>query len=768
MLEQEAKTRLELLSKELENHNHLYYVLSTPQISDFEYDNLMNELVGIETQFPHLKSDLSPSVRVGNDINQSFTQVEHQYPMLSLGNTYSFEDLDLFDQRIQKALEDQEYQYCCELKYDGTSISIKYENGKFVRAVTRGDGEKGDDVSLNVKTIRSIPLQLKGDYADELEVRGEILLPHRAFDKMNDDRKANNEMPFANPRNAASGSIKMQNSAEVSKRGLDAYFYYVLSRNLVENSHFETIQKAKEWGLKTPSDIELKNNIDEVKEFIKYWDKERHNLDFDIDGIVLKIDSKQQQEQLGLTAKSPRWAISYKFKAEQAVSELLSVDYQVGRTGAITPVANLSPVSLAGTTVKRASIHNADQIALHNLHIGDFVYVEKGGEIIPKIVGVDLSQRTNEAQEIVFIKNCPICETELIRKEGEAKHFCPNENACPPQIKGKIEHFISRKAMNIASGEATVDLLVENHLIRNVSDLYSLTKEQVYGLERFADKSAENLIESIEKSKEVPFSKVLFALGIPDIGETTAKIITKNIDNIEILINSSSPQLLIEIKNIFTSILPDKTKISDENTYDLQNELVNAKGLNEVIQTFYKLLSSVKLQRKMLMNYYLKNQIKEVIPNNNTSGQITNLTRSVIKREIPDAFLFYYNIPTVDVEIASSIIRFFGNASNIEVISKLKRAGLNFQSIIPTDINSPELILKGKTIVVTGSFKHHTRKEYEEEIIEKHGGKKTTSISKKTSFLLVGSGGGSKKEKAERLGIDIISEDEFLELINAE
>ena len=545
----QAEIRITFLRTELEKHNHNYYVLSNPQITDFEYDNLIKELIDLEAQFPQFKSDLSPTVRVGNDINQSFRQVKHRYPMLSLGNTYSFKDLDDFDLRIQKTLEGQSYQYCCELKYDGTSISITYENGLLTKAITRGDGTKGDEVTNNVKTIRSIPLKLVGDFPKELEVRGEILLPHSAFDKMNRTREENNEPPFANPRNAASGSLKLQNSKEVAKRRLDAYLYYILSEDLNEDSHYQRIIKAKKWGVKTPKHIELKNNIEDVKSFIEFWDTERNQLPFDIDGIVLKIDSKKQQEQLGLTAKSPRWAISYKFKAEQVTTELLSVDYQVGRTGAITPVANLTPIQLAGTTVKRASIHNADQIALHNLHIGDFVYLEKGGEIIPKIVGVDLSLRPETAKEIAFITHCPECGTELIRKEGEAKHFCPNETACPPQIKGKIEHFISRKAMNIASGEATIDLLFENNLIQNVADLFDLKKEQINGLERFAEKSADNLIQSIQDSKQVPFPRVLFALGIRFVGETVAKILAKQCRSIDRL-RALSFDELIEIEEI--------------------------------------------------------------------------------------------------------------------------------------------------------------------------------------------------------------------------
>ena len=662
----QAEARINFLKIELEKHNHNYYVLSNPEISDFEYDNLMKELIDLETQFPQFKSDLSPSVRVGNDINQSFEQVEHKYPMLSLGNTYSFDDLDDFDNRIQKALEGQKYQYCCELKYDGTSISINYKNGKLTRAVTRGDGTKGDNVTTNVKTIRSIPLLLSADFPENLEVRGEILLPHKAFEKMNKEREENGETPFANPRNAASGSLKLQNSKEVAKRGLDAYLYYVLSDNLNIDSHFEKIQKAKMWGLKTPKHIELKNNIEEVKTFIEFWDKERHNLDFDIDGIVLKIDSNKQQEQLGLTAKSPRWAISYKFKAEQVTTELLSVDYQVGRTGAITPVANLTPVQLAGTVVKRASIHNADQIALHNLHIGDFVYLEKGGEIIPKIVGVDTSLRPQSAKKIQFITHCPECGTELIRKDDEAKHFCPNESACPPQIKGKIEHFISRKAMNINAGEATIDLLFENNLIHNIADLYDLSKEQINGLERFAEKSAENLIESIHNSKSVPFPRVLFALGIRFVGETVAKILAKYCKSIDKL-QSLNFDELIEIE------------------------------------------------------------------------------------EIGD-------------KIADSILQFFKDEKNIQIIKRLKAAGLQFELKEKESAKGNQL--EGLSIIISGVFERHSRDELKL-LIEAYGGKNTSSISKKTDYLVAGDKiGPSKLAKAEKLNIKIISEAEFEALIS--
>ncbi len=666
MDELQADARIIFLRAELEKHNHNYYVLSSPQITDFEYDNLMKELIDLEKRFPQFKSDLSPTVRVGNDINQSFKQIEHRYPMLSLGNTYSFEDLDEFDLRIQKTLEGQNYQYCCELKYDGTSISISYKNGLLTKAITRGDGTKGDEVTNNVKTIRSIPLKLKGEFPADLEVRGEILLPHSAFDKMNRERKKNGEPSFANPRNAASGSLKLQNSKEVAKRGLDAYLYYVLSEDLNEDSHYQKIKKAQTWGLKTPKHIELKNNIEEVKSFIKLWDTKRHELSFDIDGIVLKIDSNKQQEQLGLTAKSPRWAISYKFKAEQVTTELLSVDYQVGRTGAITPVANLTPVQLAGTTVKRASIHNADQIALHNLHIGDFVYLEKGGEIIPKIVGVDLSLRPDTAKEITFITHCPECGTKLIRKKGEAKHFCPNETACPPQIKGKIEHFISRKAMNIASGEATIDLLYENNLIHNIADLYNLKKEQINGLERFAEKSADNLIQSIEDSKNVPFPRVLFALGIRFVGETVAKVLAKHCHSINRLSTLSFDELI------------DIEEIGDK--------------------------------------------------------------------------------------IAESIILYFQDKNNIEIIDRLKQAGLQLEMEEQESAKGKQL--EGLSIIISGIFERYSRDEIKG-LIEAHGGKNTSSISKKTDYLIAGNKiGPSKLVKAEKLNVKIISESEFEELIS--
>lgn len=539
----ETKQRIDKLRSEINRHNYQYYVLSNPAISDFEYDIMMNELIELEKRYPEFHDINSPSQRVGNDINIEFDQFEHKYPMLSLGNTYTDEELIDFDNRIKKVIP--EYSYVGELKYDGVSISLTYINGKLERAVTRGDGEKGDLVTANVKTIRSIPLELHGDdFPNEFEIRGEIFLPHNGFNKLNEERIANDEPQFANPRNAASGTLKMQNSSLVAKRPLDCFLYYLLGTELPSDSHYENLQKAKSWGFKIPEHLKPCQNINEVLDYIKYWDSEREKLPYDIDGIVIKVDSKEQQDLLGVTAKSPRWAISYKFKAEQVGTRLLSVDYQVGRTGAITPVANLEPVLLAGTTVKRASMHNADQIALHDIRIGDLVYVEKGGEIIPKIVGVDKSQRPDNSSPMQFIDACPECGASLIRPEGEAKHYCPNDLSCPPQIKGKIEHFVSRKAMNIGLAEATIEQLYDKGLLTNIADFYKLKYEDLIGLERFAEKSAQNLIESIDESKNIPFQNVLFALGIRYIGETVAKILTRHFESIDNIINADYDELV--------------------------------------------------------------------------------------------------------------------------------------------------------------------------------------------------------------------------------
>lgn len=564
MNKQQAQARIDLLRKELNHHNHSYYVLSKPEISDFEYDLMMQELDALEKKYPEFADQNSPSQRVGSDITKEFEQVEHKYPMLSLGNTYSIEELRDFDTRVRKAIG-EDFRYVCELKYDGTAISLHYKNGQLARAVTRGDGTKGDDVTTNVRTIKSIPLMLQGnDWPEEFEIRGEIFMLKEGFRKMNEERIKAGEQAFANPRNSASGTLKMQNSAEVAKRPLDCYLYLLAGDSLPFRSHFENMNKAREWGLKIPPYLELKNNIDQVFEFISHWDKARKDLPFEIDGIVIKVNSIDQQEELGYTAKSPRWAISYKFKAEQALTELLSIDYQVGRTGAVTPVANLQPVQLAGTTVKRASLHNADQIALLDIRLGDRVYIEKGGEIIPKIVGVDKEKRGAESKALEYITHCPECGTELVRKEGEANHYCPNEYNCPPQIKGKIEHFVSRKAMNIDGlGEETVELLYNENLIHNIADLYDITLEQLLPLERMAEKSASNIIKGIEASKDVPFPKVLFGLSIRYVGETVAKKLANSFGSMDNLMAASFERLVAidEIGDIIARGLIDHFKI---------------------------------------------------------------------------------------------------------------------------------------------------------------------------------------------------------------
>lgn len=541
---QNIKKRILQLRTALNDHNYRYYVLSQPSISDFEYDQLMQELIELETQNPEYSDLNSPTQRVGSDINKDFQQVIHTSPMLSLGNTYSIEELKDFETRNKKIVNEP-YEYICELKYDGLSISLRYENGLLLRGVTRGDGEKGDDVTANVKTIKSIPLILRGnDFPDVFEIRGEILLPHEGFNKMNEERIARQEQPFANPRNAASGTLKMQNSSLVAKRPLDCFFYSIIGESLPYRSHFENLMKARDWGFKITQHIEKTSSIDGVLEFVKKWEEKRKDLPFDIDGIVIKINSFDQQERLGYTAKSPRWATSYKFRAEQALTQLISVDFQVGRTGAITPVANLTPVLLAGTRVKRASLHNADQIALLDIRINDLVFIEKGGEIIPKVVGIDKAIRSPDSKPLEYIESCPECNTKLIRIEGEAKHYCPNATGCPPQIKGKLIHFVSRKAMDIGLAEATVSQLYDQGLLNSVADFYSLQKDQLLNLERFAEKSAENLIESIAKSVNVPFHRVLYALGIRYVGETVAKTLTDEFKSIEDLEHASFEELI--------------------------------------------------------------------------------------------------------------------------------------------------------------------------------------------------------------------------------
>jgi DNA ligase (NAD+) len=669
MNQQEAKLRIDELRNQLHTHNHNYYVLSQPSISDFDFDMLLKELMELEEKYPEFDDPNSPTQRVGSDINLEFNQVEHKYPMLSLGNTYSEDEIRDFETRIKKLI-DGDIKYVCELKYDGTSISLTYKNGKLVQAVTRGDGVRGDDVTANVKTIRSVPLQLSGnDYPEEFEIRGEILMPFSVFEELNKEREEIGETPFANPRNAASGTLKMQNSAIVAKRKLDCYLYYLLGVNNPIREHFDNLQTAKNWGFKVPSHTALCNNIDEVIDFIKSWDEKRDSLPVPIDGIVIKVNSIDQQEELGFTAKSPRWAISYKYKAERVSTQLNQVTYQVGRTGSITPVANLEPVLLAGTTVKRASLHNADIINNLDLHEGDTVYVEKGGEIIPKIVGVDEDNRINGADKIVFIENCPECNSELIRKEGEANHYCPNDRSCPPQIKGRIEHFISRRAMNIDGlGEETIDLLFKENLIQDISDLYILKKEDIVPLERMGDKSADRILNSVQDSLQVPYERVLYALGIRYVGATVAKKLAKAIPSIDQLASST---------------------------------------LEELVE-----------------------------------------------------------VDEIGNKIAESIVEYFSDEYHQELISKLKTYGLQLEKEV-SDSGEGSNKLEGLSIVISGSFEKHSRDELKE-LIELHGGKNVGSISKKTSFLLAGEKiGPSKLAKVEKLGIPMISEDEFLEKINS-
>ena len=663
-----VKEKIEQLRAELHQHNYNYYVLNDPQISDKEFDDKMRELQDLEKEHPEFRDDNSPTMRVGSDINKNFTQVSHKYPMLSLGNTYSESEVTDFYERVNKALN-EDFEICCELKYDGTSISLTYEDGKLVRAVTRGDGEKGDDVTDNVKTIRSIPLVLHGDYPQSFEIRGEILMPWEVFEELNREKEAREEPLFANPRNAASGTLKLQNSAIVASRKLDAYLYYLLGEDLPCDGHYENLQMAASWGFKISEHTRKAQSLKEVFDFINYWDTERKNMPVATDGIVLKVNSLKQQKNLGFTAKSPRWAIAYKFQAERALTRLNKVTYQVGRTGAVTPVANLDPVQLSGTVVKRASLHNADIIEGLDLHIGDMVYVEKGGEIIPKITGVDVAARgILLGEKVKFITHCPECGSKLIRYEGEAAHYCPNETACPPQIKGKIEHFISRKAMNIDGlGPETVDMFYRLELIKDTADLYQLKADDIKGLDRMGEKSAVNIINGIAASKEVPFERVLFALGIRFVGETVAKKIAKSFADIEELENAD----LEKLKNI------------DE----------------------------------------------------------------------------------IGEKIAQSIILYFSNPANYNLVNRLKAAGLQLFSK-EEDRSGYTDKLAGQSIVISGVFTHHSRDEYKD-LIEKNGGKNVGSISAKTSVIKAEENmGPAKLEKAEKLGIKIMSEDEFLTLIS--
>lgn len=659
--------RIYQLRDELHRHNYNYYVLNAPEITDQEFDFLMRELQDLEEKHPECRDENSPTMRVGSDLNKNFQQVAHRYPMLSLANTYSEAEVADFYERVKKDLN-EEFEVCCEMKFDGTSISLIYENGKLVRAVTRGDGVKGDDVTDNVKTIRTIPLVLHGNnYPQEFEIRGEILMPWEVFEQLNKERESREESLFANPRNAASGTLKLQNSSVVASRKLDAYLYNLLGESLPCDGHYENMQVASTWGFKVSDIMRKCANLSDILEFIRYWDVERKNLPVATDGIVLKVNSFRQQRNLGNTAKSPRWAIAYKFQAERACTRLNKVTYQVGRTGAVTPVANLDPVQLAGTVVKRASLHNADIIEGLDLYVGDMVYVEKGGEIIPKIVGVDKDARFMIGDKVKFITHCPECGSLLVRYEGEAAHYCTNDTACPPQIKGKIEHFVSRKAMNIDSlGAETIDQFYQEGLIATIADLYSLKAPEIARLERMGKKSALNIMDGIRASKEVPFERVLFALGIRFVGETTAKTLAKAFRTIDALKEAT---------------------------------------LEDLVQ-----------------------------------------------------------VDEIGARIAQSVMQYFADEKNLQVIERLREAGVQMQ-MEELDMSDFTDKLAGKSIVISGVFTHHSRDEYKN-LIEKNGGKNVGSISKKTSFILAGENmGPSKLEKAEKLGIPIVSEDEFLQMI---
>ena len=619
---EQAKIEIERLTDLIHHHNYLYYVDSNPEISDYDFDMLLLKLQELEKQFPEFANDNSPTKRVGGDITKKFETVEHRFPMLSLSNSYSEEEIVDWVNRVKKIIE-EDIEYVCELKYDGVAIGIRYENGQLTRAVTRGDGEKGEDVTNNVRTIRSIPLKLRGDFSDDFEIRGEIFMPIEQFQKLNAEREEIGETPFANPRNTASGTLKLQDSKIVAERGLDSYLYGLYGANHNLKGHYEAVIEAGNWGFKTPSVknrfIEKTNSVEGIMGFIHFWDKQREQLEFEIDGIVIKVNSYSQQQKLGFTAKSPRWAIAFKFKANRVETKLLEVTYQVGRTGAITPVANLEPVSLGGTTVKRASLHNADQIEKLDLHQGDFVYVEKGGEIIPKIVGVNEEKRTESNQKIEFIESCPECQTKLIRREGEAQHYCPNENFCPPQVKGRIEHFINRKALNIDGlGVETIDLLYSKRLILNCADLYELTFEQIVGLDRMAEKSADNLLKSIENSKEIPFERVLFGLGIRYVGETVAKKLAKQFKNIDAIASARYDDL------IQTEEIGEKIAISVQQFFLEESNLniidrLKEKGLQFEIREKEKL--SAKLEGKSVVvsgtfETFSRDELKELIDRN--------------------------------------------------------------------------------------------------------------------------------------------------------
>ncbi|HSD13983.1 MAG TPA: NAD-dependent DNA ligase LigA [Flavobacterium sp.] len=659
---------IQALRDELNQHNYNYYVLDNPTISDLEFDLKLKELQELESNHPEYFDENSPTLRVGGAITKNFETISHEFRMYSLDNSYSKEDLLDWEKRARKILGDVPLEYTCELKYDGASISISYENGVLRRAVTRGDGFQGDDVTNNIKTIKAVPIKLKGDFPEKFDIRGEIILPFAGFEKMNQELIEIGETPYANPRNTASGSLKLQDSSEVAKRPLDCLLYSIIGNNLPFNSQFEGLEKARQWGFKVPKQSRLARNMDEVLDFINYWDMHRHEMPYETDGVVVKINNLHYQDELGYTAKSPRWAIAYKFKAEQVSTRLNSISYQVGRTGAITPVANLSPVQLAGTVVKRASLHNADQIEKLDIRIGDEVFVEKGGEIIPKIIGVDLSKRPENSEITNYITHCPECQTELERKEGEANHYCPNYYGCPPQIIGRIQHFISRKAMDIEGlGGETVALLYNNGLVTNYADLYELEKEQIIPLERMAEKSAENMVRGIESSKNIPFERVLYALGIRYVGETVAKKLAKHYKSIDAISSASLSELVL--------------------------------------------------------------------------------------------------VDEIGEKIAQSLIEFFDNQDNIIIIERLKSYGIQLEVQLDADAIVSD-VLSGKTFVVSGVFEKFSRDDLKK-AIEDNGGKVGSSISAKTHFVVAGDNmGPAKLEKANQLNIPIISEDDFIKMIN--
>ena len=665
MTPEQAQIRIDELRKVLYQHNYKYYVKSEPTISDFEYDRLISELQTLESTFPQFDDENSPSRRVGSDLNREFESFNHRYPMLSLGNTYNREELTEFDLRVKKVVG-EDVRYFCELKYDGVAVALTYRNGRLHRALTRGDGTRGDDVTHNIRTIRSIPLQLQGEHIPpEFEIRGEVILPAEGFEKLNAEREKKSEPLFANPRNAASGTLKMQNSSLVAKRPLDCLFYYIPGEYQLFQTQHESLEAARSWGFKVPGYNQLAHSIKEVFDFMDHWESARDELPFEIDGVVIKVDSIRFQQQLGFTAKTPRWAISYKFRAEQATSRLLSIDFQVGRTGAVTPVANLEPVRLAGTTVKRASLHNADQIGLLDIRPGDYVFVEKGGEIIPKIVGVEKNRRNPDSEPFHFISTCPECGTNLIRREDEAAHYCPNDRGCPPQIKGRVEHFISRKAMEINAAEATIDLLFREGLVRDASDLYRLDFHRIKNLERFGEKSARNLLKSIESSRDVPFPRVLYALGIRYVGETVAR----------------------KLAEAFLSM--DRLMEADQETLE---------------------------------------QVDEI-------GE----------------------------RIAQSLLSYFSEERNRQFIDRLKDAGLQME--MKRTIEMASEILTGKSFVISGVFARHSREELKT-IIGQHGGKNSGSISARTNYILAGENmGPGKYQKARKLGIPIITEEQFLDML---